>query len=538
MDEPIDLGGDLAHQRRVVDGFRESHSFTVSAVAGRGPGEEFGSLRRTAAVMASSTTIVHTGYGDVAGTGGEVRVYRGIPYAAPPVGPLRWKPPQPVPPWNGVHDGSAFGNDPIQLDDPARASRAPGVGEDCLTLNVWAPAAVPAGGAPVLVWFDGGGFTAGTGARAATDGERFARGGAVLVTVNYRVGVFGYLAHPLLTAESPHGASGNYGLLDQIAALQWVRDEIAAFGGDPARVTAFGESAGGASVALLLISPLARGLVDRVIMQSPGAFRPLCPLADAEIAGTVVGDDLAAMRALPAEALLAMNARINPAVRGLTVPRPLRPIVDGWAVDRDEVDAFTSGAFAALPAIVGSNADEGGFFSAAIPVTSASELRAYLATNFPGAADETWAVYGTDDDRNVPQAVADVFGDAQFSYGARALARVIAARQPQTFRYVFTHVGAQMRSRPVHADEIAYVFGTGAFDSGDRAISEAMMSAWINFATTGDPNGPGAPPWAPYDPARDNALTFAAGFGEQTNWRAPSLTFLERYFASRTRTNV
>ena len=465
-------------------------------------------------------------------------MYRGIRFAAPPVGALRWKPPQPAPAWTGVHDGSVFGDDPMQIPEPRRVSRALRVSEDCLTLNVWAPAAVPAGGAPVLVWFDGGGFTAGTGARESTDGERLAQGGAVLVTVNYRVGVFGYLAHPLLSAESPHGSSGNYGLLDQIAALRWIRDEIARFGGDSARITAFGESAGGASVALLLTSPLARGLVDRVIMQSPGSFRPLCTLADAERAGMVVGADLQAMRALPADALLALNAQINPAVRGLTVPRPLRPIVDGWVVDRDEPEAFRAGSFAALPTIVGSNDDEGSFFAAAIPVTSVDALRAYLNANFPGAADEAWAQYGSLTDAGVAQSVADVFGDAQFSYGARMLARTIAARQPQTFRYVFTHAGAQTQARPVHADEIPYVFGTGTFGLRDRIVSDAMMSAWINFAATGDPNGPGVPAWAPYDPARDNALLFGAGFPERTDWRAPTLAFIERYYAERARTLI
>jgi para-nitrobenzyl esterase len=481
---------------------------------------------------------VHTPEGDIAGTGTDVRAFRGIPYAAPPVGPLRWKPPQPPIPWNGVHDGSRFGDDPMQLFEPRRASRATRMSEDCLTLNIWAPAAVPAGGVPVLVWFDGGGFTAGTGARAATDGERLARLGLVVVTVNYRVGVFGYLAHPLLTAESPAGASGNYGFHDQLAALRWVRERIATFGGDPARVTAFGESAGGASVALLLMSPLARGLVDRVIMQSPGSFRPLSTLAEAEAAGRVVGDDLAAMRAIPADELLAYNAKINPAVRGLTMPRPLRPIVDGWAIDRDEPEAFLSGAFTALPAIVGTNADEGGWFTEGIPVRTAEELRTYLHANFPGAESEAWELYGAAADEGGVQALADAFGDAQFTYGARMLARVLAAAGAPTYRYLFTHSGAQTRERPVHTDEIPYVFGTGAFGAADRPISDAMMAAWRNFAAGGNPNGPDAPFWAPYEAGRDNVLTFAAGFSEQTQWRSRSLAFIERFYANRTRATV
>jgi para-nitrobenzyl esterase len=402
-----------------------------------------------------------------------------------------------------------------------------------LTLNVWAPAGVAAGGAPVLVWFDGGGFIAASGAKAVTDGERFARRGAVLVTVNYRVGVFGFLAHPLLSAESPHRASGNYGFLDAIAALRWVRDNIAAFGGDPGRVTAFGESAGGALVALLLTSPLARGAFDRVILQSPGSFRPLCTLADAERAGAIAGHDLTAMRALPAEQLLPLNGKINPAVRGLTVGRPLRPIVDGWSIPRDEVDAIRAGDFTPVPAIVGTNADEGGYFGANIPVQTPEQLREYLAQNFGSAAGEAWAYYGAGTGTDAAPAARNAFGDAQFSYGARSLARAFARREPRTFRYVFTHAGSHTADPPVHTDEIAYVFGNGDFDVRDRAVSDAMLAAWVNFAATGDPNGPGAPPWAPYDPERDNDLRFGGTFAEGSGWRAGPLDFIDRFYRSR-----
>ncbi len=478
-------------------------------------------------------SILTIASGAIAGTAGAVRAYRGVPYAAPPVGALRWRPPQPVVPWDGVRDATHFGDDPMQLDDPARGSRAPGTSEDCLTLNVWAPAETPPGGAPVLVWFDGGGFIAASGAKAVTDGERFARHGAVVVTVNYRVGVFGFLAHPALSAESPHGASGNYGFLDAVAALRWVRANIAAFGGDPARITAFGESAGGALVALLLTSPLAAGAFDRVIMQSPGSFRPLCRLAEAEAAGRVAGDDLALLRATPAAELLALNARINPAVRGLTVGRPLRPIVDGWSIPRDEVDAFRSGAFTPVPAIVGSNADEGAYFASAIPVNTAAELRAYLTGNFGPDGAEAWTHYGVANDADAGRGAAAAFGDAQFTYGARSLARELARREPRTFRYLFTHAGTHTSDPPAHTDEIAYVFGNGDFDVRDRAISDAMLEAWIAFASAGDPNGPGAPPWSPYDPNRDNVLTFGGACREETAPRAAALDFLERFYASR-----
>jgi para-nitrobenzyl esterase len=485
--------------------------------------------------MASTQTIVRTASGEVSGTGTDLRVYRGIPYAAPPVGPLRWRPPQPVEPWAGVHDGSRFGPDPVQVveKNPLRLSLAPGTSEDCLTLNIWAPVEAPVGGAPVVVWFDGGGFIAGSASRERIEGSRYARRGAIFVAANYRVGVFGFLAHPALSAESPHHVSGNYGLLDAIAALKWVRENIAAFGGDPNRVTTFGGSAGAALGALLLTSPLAKGLIDGAIMVSPGSFRPLRTLAEAEEAGRVAGDDLAAMRALPAADLLAMNAQIDPGLRGLLQMRRLRPVIDGWAIERDEVDAYRSGSFAPVPTIIGTNAGEGGFFQKNVPVKTTEQLRTYLAENFGPAFDGAWRHYGATTDAAVPNAVADVFGDAMFNYGVRGTARELALRQPKTFRYVLTHVGAYTADPPTHADDIAYVFGSGDLGSRDRAVSDAIISSFVNFAATGDPNGPGAPHWPAYDPQRDNYLALGGDFAEGTRWRSESVDFIDRYYRER-----
>jgi para-nitrobenzyl esterase len=460
-----------------------------------------------------------------------VRVYRGIPYAAPPVGPLRWRPPQPAPAWNG-RSAPQFGADPMQIDEPGRDTRAPGMSEDCLTLNVWAPATPPPAGAPVLVWFDGGGFTACSAAKAQTDGERFARLGAVLVTVNYRVGAFGFLAHPALSAESPHGASGNYGLLDALAALRWVRAHAAAFGGDPARITAFGESAGAALVALLLTSPLATGAFDRAIMQSPGSFRPLCTLAEAEAVGGVAGASLAELRGLGAAEVLALNGKLGPAVRGLTVGRPLRPIIDGWSIVRDEADAFRSGAFACVPAIVGTNADESRYFGPSVPVAGRTALRRYLEANFGAAAGEAWTFYGSADDAGAAAGARAAFADAQFNYGARGLTRALAQRSSPTYRYVFTHAPAGAPP-PTHTDEIAYVFGTGTFGPRERGVSDAVLAAWVRFAASGDPNGPGLDGWAPYDPARDNDLRLDADPAPGSGWRREALDFIERFYASR-----
>jgi para-nitrobenzyl esterase len=470
--------------------------------------------------------ILRIASGEVSGTGTDVRVYRGIPYAAPPVGPLRWRPPQPVAPWSGVHDGSRFGNDPMQRIEtsPMRLSLAPGVGEDCLTLNVWAP---------VVVWFDGGGFVSASASRELITGEHYARRGAVFVTVNYRVGVFGFLAHPALTAESPHHSSGNYGLLDAIFALRWVRENIAAFGGDPKRVTAMGGSAGAAICALLLTAPLATGLLDGAILVSPGSFRPLCRLAEAEEAGRAIGEDLAAIRAIPAAELLEMNGKLDPGARGLLAMRRLRPIVDGWVVERDEADAFRSDAFAALPTIIGSNANEGGFHAPGVPVTTVDQLRAYLAENFGDAFDEAWTYYGAATDGDVKRALADIWGDALFNYGVRGTVREIARRQPKVYRYVLAHAGKYTSTPPIHGDDIPYVFGSGDFEPGDREISDAIVGAFVNFATNGDPNGPGAPGWSRYDLARDNYLAFEGGFPQGTGWRAEPAEFIDRFYRAR-----
>jgi len=479
-----------------------------------------------------STISIATGAVSGTATDTGVRIYRGIPFAAPPVGPLRWRPPQPAQPWTGVHDGSRFGPDPMQIMDksPMRLSLAPGVSEDCLTLNVWAPAETPAGGAPVIVWFDGGGFISGSASRELIVGTHYAERGAVFVTANYRVGVFGFLAHPLLSAESEHHVSGNYGFLDAIAALHWVRDNIAAFGGNPARVTTMGGSAGAALGVSLLTSPLAKRLVDGAIMVSPGAFRPDRTLAEAEAAGLVIGNDLAAMRALPPEELLAFNAKVDPGLRGLLQMRCLRPIVDGWAIPHDQAHAYRNGEFAAVPTIIGTNANEGGFFAPNVPVKTADALRTYLDDNFGAFAGEAWTHYGASADDGVLGALAGAWGDAMFNYGVRNLAREIAARQPHTYRYVLAHAGKYLSTPPVHGDDITYVFGSGDFDAADRAVSDAIITAFVHFAGSGDPNGPGAPAWPAYDPARENYLAFAAGFPEGTKWRAASSEFIEKYY--------
>jgi len=457
-----------------------------------------------------------------------VSSYLGIPYAASCAGDRRWRAPDEAPAWTGTREAVAFGPDPIQPLGPDPFRRSPGISEDCLTVNVWAPAARGDEPLPVMVWFEGGSFMTVSGASARIDGASLARRGVIVVTVNYRVNIFGFLAHPLLTAESEHHASSNYGLMDQIAALRWVRANIAAFGGDSTRVTVFGVSAGSASISLLLTSPLAVGLFDQAILHSPGAFRPLCTLADAEAAGSVVDGPLAVMRAMSTDTLLAYIPRIVPKVRGLTTPRILRPIHDGYVLPQQESDAYDDGNFMHVPLMVGSTANEGGWAVADLPIDTVAEYRAYMLQNFGDATAEALSLYPVERDDEVKSRLAEVFGDTQFTYGARSVAQASSRYQPKTFRYLFRQGTA------AHADDTPYVFGNlqdGATED-DRRVSEMQMTAWTRFAATGDPNADGVPPWPPYDSETDAYLEIGARPQLHDHWRSEHLDFIDRYLRS------
>ena len=407
----------------------------------------------------------------------------------------------------------------------AGSTRAPGQSEDCLFLNIWAPAG--AQGLPVLVWFYGGSFLFGSASSPLTDGSRLAAQGCVVVSAAYRVGLFGYLAHPALTAESPAGSSGNYGLLDNLAALRWVRDRIADYGGDPQRVTAFGVSAGSASLALLQTSPLAAGHFDGLILQSPGAFRPLAPLADAEAAAEAAyGPDISAMRAWSAEEVLERAALLVPAMRALTAPRLLRPIRDGWVVPADDRQSYRSGAFHAVPTIVGGNLDEGSALTAAWPVKTAAAYDELVRANFGERADEALTHYPAATDNDVRGALADLFGDTQFSLGARGIAAAVSMRQPNTWRYLYTWRPPGATGGPHHGDEVAGLFAR----STPPGI--VMADAWVRFAATGDPNDPSGrmPSWPAYSVATDAYLDVGDPPHVAAGWRRAPLDFLDRYY--------
>ncbi|MFO1108492.1 MAG: carboxylesterase family protein [Bradyrhizobium sp.] len=487
----------------------------------------------------SDIRVVRTEGGLLSGAGEAIRVYKGIPFAAPPVGPRRWRPPEPAEPWDGIREATSFGADCPQERRPG--SRADRIDENCLTLNIWTPASAPDEALPVMVWFYGGSFLFGSASDIRFDGEAFARRGVVLVTAAYRVGLFGYLAHPGLTRESPHGASGNYGLLDQIAALGWVQRNIAAFGGDPKRVTAFGVSAGSASISLLLASPLATGLFQRAILESPGAFRPLASLAEAESAGLVLGPEIDRLRQMPADELLAKTSLLTPNVRGLTTPRVLRPIRDGWVIREDEREAFKAGRFQVMPTIVGSNADEGLTLTTTWPMRTPADLRELARANFPRAFEASSSLYAATCDDEVRGGVAAMFADTQFNYGVWQLARAMSARTPQTWRYLFLRRRPGRLDGPNHGDEVQYVFNTlglaqpgqdtAPFNDVDDDVAEAMQAAWVRFAATGDPNGGELPRWPAYRADNDSYLAFDDTVRIGTNWRRRQMDFLDSYYA-------
>lgn len=479
------------------------------------------------AVAASRTNqnlVVKTRDGKIQGKlspDSKVRVFLGIPYAAPPVGPLRWKPPQPAKKWRGIRQATSFGHRCIQTQNYGMVFRDPGPSEDCLTLNVWAPVEDSGGKLPVMVWIYGGGYTGGATSEPRQDGTHLAHKGVIVVSMNYRLGIFGFFATPALVAESPHHAAGNYGLLDQTAALRWVRDNIAAFGGDPGNVTIFGESAGSFSVSLQMASPLARGLFVRAIGESGGAFpqptfhfppRATREAQDESFAKSAFGTtSLKALRALSTEQVLsaAKTARKDHHAH-------FGPDVDGWFLPESVPAIYAAGKQAQVPLLAGWNHDEGAADVLHQPkLPTVASWRAKAEKEFGKNAAEFLKLYPGNTDQQALRSAEDFSGDQFIVYSTwEWLEAQVKTGNAPVYRYFFVLPAPKNPNNPweygaFHSDDIEYVFGTLNSRKGvkwrpeDYKLSRLMGIYWTNFAKTGNPNGSGTPHWPVYDASDD-----------------------------------
>ena len=465
--------------------------------------------------------------GMLVGASQDVRVYKGIPYAAPPVGDLRWKAPQAVKPWDGVRECTQFGSAEPQANtlEMVYGTKLSPTNEDCLYLNVYRPA-THKGGMPVMVWIHGGGFILGEG--ATYDGENLARLGAVVVTINYRLGVFGFFAHPALDKQSESGVSGNYGMLDQIAALKWVKRNITAFGGDAARVTIFGESAGGQSVAMLLSSPLSAGLFQRAIIESGVGFGPGRHIEDIKKLGEHLCDVLGASKAAdPIAALRAVSAEDLLKNSGGPLGAGFGPAIDGWFLPDDPPLIFAAGKEHNVPLIIGSNHNEGTILLRTIPLRSATDYENFLKFAFKSDADAVLKMYPPSTDKDQMSAADRVFSD-RIAAGSQMFAEANAKINPKSYLYHFTKTSNAPRFANLgayHAAEIPYIFD-GAFDGShfddkDQALAKAMSAYWFHFASTGDPNAPGLPEWPKVGPTSARYIEFGTQIKTGTNVISP-----------------
>ena len=435
---------------------------------------------------------------------GGLSVYKGVPFAAPPIGDLRWRPPERVAPWTGTRKADGFAPACMQVGVSMPGETPPAVSEDCLYLNIWTPTKSTHAHLPVMVWIYGGGYINGSASMPLYWGDQLAHKGVIVVTIAYRLGPLGFLAHPELTRESPHHSSGNYGLMDQIAALEWIQRNIAAFGGDPKCVTIAGQSAGAMSVSMLMASPLAKGLFQRAIGESGGLFEPLqlAPkylLANAERDGEKYAVSLGAasvqeLRRLPAS-LLSGNAG------GIS-----HPVIEPYVLPVTPYDAFTSGQQNDVPLLLGSNAEE------ARALVDVSQVKATtfdrdLERSFGALPAPLAATYPHTTDEEARQARLDLERDLRFGWDMWAWARLqVGTGKSRVYYYSFRQqppfpVGSVYEGWGAsHFAELWYVFDhlnqePWRWSMADRKVAQEMSSYWVNFARSGDPNGPGLPLW-------------------------------------------
>lgn len=494
--------------------------------------------------------LVNTTYGTVKGSLEDetVRVFKGIPYAAPPIGDLRWRQPQAAASWEGVRDATEFGADCMQPTGSIGASQAK-KSEDCLYLNIWTSRRKEP--QPVMFWIHGGGFSFGSGSNDGYHGTEFAKSGIVLVTINYRLGLAGFFPHPGLSEESSRGISGNQGIHDQLAALQWVQENIAAFGGDPDNITIFGESAGSMSVCYLVATPLAKGLFHKAIGQSGGCFNrhptldgplenPQQTRGELNGGGHAAGEIVA--RALGAtskgtgaiDELREMDwSAVVQAYRQGGVSLPWRSIyIDGYMFPDQMGKLLAGGGGNPVPALVGSNTDEGTWLFAGMPELSMEDWKTAIREAEEENAEKFIDLYMEDAKKSTRTASQQMTSDVLFAWDMRKWAQLITHRGLDAYMYVFSHapffpgVGEGRPMGAYHAGEIPFVFNKRneiVWNKDDHKVADLMHAYWVNFAKTGSPNGKDLPNWPVYDTDLDNALDLNASPEVIHGWRKTKL---------------
>jgi para-nitrobenzyl esterase len=489
--------------------------------------------------MAAAAAPVRTDAGLVEGVAQSgVTVFKGVPFARPPVGPLRWRPPQRVEPWSGVRKATRYATECPQVGAYPDDSAPEAMSEDCLYLNVWSPSHAGKARLPVMVWIYGGGLTNGSGATALYAGDALARKGVIVVTINYRLGALGYLAHPDLTREASEHVSGNYGFLDQIAALAWVQRNIAAFGGDPGNVTVFGQSSGSISISALTVSPLARGLFKRAIGESGGLFEPLAlapnyQLKGAEQEGAAFAKRLGArtvedLRALPASKILADGYVAH-------------LVIDGHALTEAPYDAYQGGRQAPIDLLLGANTEEGAYFLRDRKITTAN-LSDQLRADFPDAIVSRIGPRRPANDAEARDAFINFESDMRFRWDMWAWARLHSSSGRRVYLYDFAaaapyRAGARLHGlAAAHGAEMPYVFDhldpkAADWTGEDRRVSDIMISYWTNFAKTGDPNGPGLPNWPGFTANDPEAMRLGKTMAPAPFSRLTDLDLVDQLYA-------